>query len=115
MYESPHRLKKLLNDLLEFRGEDREIEVFRELTKKFEENIGNNLKKVIEYFQNKKIMGEITIVIKGVNKKKESDFNSSILKKELHELVNAGLSLSSASKYLARKNNVPKNLIYKLY
>ena len=115
LYESPHRLKKLLNDLLEFCGEDREIEVFRELTKKFEENIGNNLKKVIEYFQNKKIMGEITIVVKGVNKKKESDFNSSILKKELHELVNAGLSLSSASKYLARKNNVPKNLIYKLY
>ena len=115
LYESPHRLKKLLNDLLEFCGEDREIEVFRELTKKFEENIGNNLKKVIEYFQNKEIMGEITIVIKGVNKKKESDFNSSILKKELHELVNAGLSLSSASKYLARKNNLPKNLIYKLY
>ena len=43
LFESPYRLKKLLNDLMEFCGEDREIEVFRELTKKFEENVGNNL------------------------------------------------------------------------
>jgi 16S rRNA (cytidine1402-2'-O)-methyltransferase len=115
LFESPYRLKKLLNDLMEFCGEDREIEVFRELTKKFEENIGNNLKKVVDYFQNKEIIGEITIVIKGVDKKKESELNSTFLKKELYELVNAGLSLSSASKYLAKKNNLPKNLIYKLY
>ena len=100
---------------MEFCGENREIEVFREMTKKFEENVGNNLKKVIDYFQNKEIIGEITIVIKGVDKKKESEFNSTFLKKELYELVNAGLSLSSASKYLAKKNNLPKNLIYKLY
>ena len=115
LFESPYRLKKLLNDLMEFCGENREIEVFREMTKKFEENVGNNLKKVIDYFQNKEIIGEITIVLKGVDKKKESEFDNSFLKKELHELVNAGLSLSSASKYLAKKNNIPKNLIYKLY
>ena len=115
LFESPYRLKKLLNDLMEFCGEDREIEVFRELTKKFEENVGNNLKKVIEYFQNKEILGEITIVLKGVDKKKESEFDNAFLKKELHELVKAGLSLSSASKYLAKKNNIPKNNIYNLY
>ena len=115
LFESPYRLKKLLNDLMKFCGEDREIEVFRELTKKFEENVGNNLKKVINYFQDKEIIGEITIVLKGVDKKKESEFDNSFLKKELHELVNAGLSLSSASKYLAKKNNIPKNNIYNLY
>ena len=115
LFESPYRLKKLLNDLMEFCGEDREIEVFRELTKKFEENVGNNLKKVINYFQDKEIIGEITIVLKGIDKKKESEFDNSFLKKELHELVNAGLSLSSASKYLAKKNNIPKNNIYNLY
>ena len=37
------------------------------------------------------------------------------LKKELDELVNAGLSLSAASKYLAKKNNLRKNLIYNLH
>ena len=41
--------------------------------------------------------------------------NRSIVKKELHELVNAGLSLSAASKYLAKKKNLTKKIIYNLY
>ena len=60
-------------------------------------------------------MGEFTIVIKGVNKKKNSKFENIKLKKELSELIKAGLSLSSASRYLAKKNNISKNLIYNLY
>ena len=61
-------------------------------------------------------MGEITIVIRGINKaKKNSQFDDLKLKKELSELIKAGLSLSSASRYLAKKNNISKNLIYNLY
>ena len=63
IYESPKRLRKLLNELLEFCGEDREIMVARELTKKFEEHVSNNIKNVIEFFADKDIIGEITIVI----------------------------------------------------
>ena len=33
------------------------------------------------------------------------EFNELNLKKELFELINAGLSLSAASKYLAKKKN----------
>ena len=50
IYESPKRLKKLLKELLEFCGGDREIIVARELTKKFEEHVGNNINEVIEFF-----------------------------------------------------------------
>ncbi len=113
IFESPHRLQKSLNQLKNFCGGEREIQVFRELTKKFEEHIGNNIDDVLEFFENKEIRGEITVVIKGINKKNE--FNKYELKKELEELVNAGLSLSAASKYLAKKNNLTKNLIYNLY
>ena len=116
VYESPKRLSKLLEELLEFCGGDREIIVARELTKKFEEHIGNNIDDVIDFFQGKEIIGEITIVIKGINKKNRMDeFNKYELKKELDELIKAGLSLSAASKYLAKKNNITKNLIYNLY
>ena len=34
--------------------------------------------------------------------------------KELKELINAGLNLSAASKYLAKKNGLKKSLIYNL-
>ena len=115
LFESPHRLKKLLNELKEICGDDREIQIFRELTKKFEEQIGNNINEVIEFLEGKDILGEITIVIKGFSKNKYQDFDKSIFKRELHDLIDAGLTLSEASKYLAKKNNLKKSTIYNLY
>jgi len=111
IYESPRRLRELLKELLEFCGGDREIVVARELTKKFEEHVGNNINNVMEFFRDKEIIGEITIVIKGI---KKGDFNpnKSIIKKDLNDLIDAGLSLSAASKYLAKKNGLKKSEVY---
>jgi 16S rRNA (cytidine1402-2'-O)-methyltransferase len=113
VYESPKRLKKLLKELIEFCGGDREIMVARELTKRFEEHIGNNIDSVMEFFKDKDIFGEITIVIKGV---KKGDLNPDKLtiKKDLNDLINAGLSLSAASKYLAKRNGLKKSEIYNM-
>ena len=115
LFESPHRLRKILNELLDFCGEDREIEVSRELTKKYEEHIGLTMINVIDSFEEREPKGEFTVVIKGYKKTNNSKFNTSFLKEELHDLVDAGLTLSSASKYLAKKNNLKKNDIYDLY
>ncbi len=114
IYESPKRLKKLLKELLEFCGGDRQIIVARELTKKFEEHIGNNINEVIEFFNSKNVVGEITIVLKGINKNKDLKLDKFSMKKDLNDLINAGLSLSAASKYLAKKNGVKKSEIYNL-
>jgi len=115
LFESPLRLKKLLKEIKEYCGGDREIQVSRELTKKFEENIFGNVEKVIKLLENNEIKGEITIVVKGINKAKYKDFNKLVLRKELLELIDAGLSLSSAAKYLAKKNDLTKKVIYDLY
>ena len=115
IYESPHRLNKLLLELKEFCGGQREISVSRELTKKFEEQINNNIDEIINIFKNREIIGEITILIKGLEKSNQTELNVSKLKKELEELISAGLSLSAASKYLAKKKKLKKNLIYNLY
>lgn len=116
LFESPHRLKKLLNELKEYLGGKREIQISRELTKRFEEHIGNNVDDVINFYKEKEVLGEITIVIKAKNKTNfKSEFDEFELKKELCDLINAGMSLSQASKYLARKNNLKKNIIYDLY
>ena len=115
LFESPHRLKKLLNELKEICGDEREIQIFRELTKKFEEQIGNNIYEVLKFIDSKDILGEITIVIKGFSKNKDLEFDKSYLKSELHDLIDAGLTLSAASKYLAKKKNLKKSTIYNLY
>ena len=114
LFESPNRVLKLMMDLKKYCGGEREIRVFRELTKKYEEQIGDNINMVLNLFENRKILGEITIVIKGINKKEKLKFDKLLLKKELNELIDAGLSLSAASKYLAKKNNLKKNTIYSL-
>ncbi len=112
IYESPHRLKKLLRELNDFCGGDREIMVARELTKKFEEHIGNNINEVMNFFNDKDILGEITIVVKGIKKDLVTD--KLTIKKDLNDLISAGLSLSAASKYLAKKNGLKKSEIYNL-
>ena len=115
LFESPHRLKKLLNELKDYCGGEREIQVFRELTKKYEEQIGNNVDMVINFFGDKEVIGEITVVIKGINKKQKLNFDEFQIRSELKELINAGLTLSAASKYIAKKKNLTKSRIYNLY
>ena len=114
LFESPHRLKKLLNELGFYLDKEREVQIFRELTKKFEEHIGNNISEIQDFFKEKEIIGEFTIVIKGISKNKVLEFDYSELKRELQELIKAGLSLSAASKYLAKKKNLKKSIIYNL-
>ena len=48
-------------------------------------------------------------------KKKDLILDKYSVKKELQDLINAGLSLSAASKYLAKKNNLTKRFIYNMY
>ena len=115
LFESPFRVKKLLEELREFCGKDREIHISRELTKKFEEHIGTTIEKAINIFENKEIVGEITIIIKGNSSNNNHTLNKVHLKKELYDLIDAGLTLSAASKYLAKKNNTSKKILYNLY
>lgn len=65
LYESPHRLKKALSQIVQFFGEERRISVSRELTKIFEETQTGTAAAVKNYFDSKEIKGEIVIVIAG--------------------------------------------------
>jgi 16S rRNA (cytidine1402-2'-O)-methyltransferase len=64
-YESPVRLVRTLQDLIEHFGSDRLCCVSRELTKVFEENRRGTLLEVCDYFKEKSPKGEIVIVVAG--------------------------------------------------
>jgi 16S rRNA (cytidine1402-2'-O)-methyltransferase len=68
LYESPHRLMKTLEDLLEVCG-DRQIVITRELTKAFEEAIRDSISEVINTLEGRRIKGEVTIVLGGKGRK----------------------------------------------
>ena len=62
LYESVHRIDKLLNDILEVCG-DTEIVVVREVTKKFEEIRREKVSFSIEHFKSHKPRGEFIVII----------------------------------------------------
>ena len=62
IFESPHRLLKTLKELHDELGE-RPVVVARELTKLYEEIARGTFQSVIEYFELKKVKGEIVIMI----------------------------------------------------
>lgn len=64
LYESPHRLSKTLDNLLQAFG-DREVVVAREMTKHFEEIVRGTITTVRETFRAKEPRGEFVIVIAG--------------------------------------------------
>ena len=72
LYESPFRLVKTLQQLMEVCGLERRVSVARELTKIHEENARGSLAEVTEYFTHKEVKGEIVIILEGNNNRIEN-------------------------------------------
>jgi 16S rRNA (cytidine1402-2'-O)-methyltransferase len=64
-YESPQRLVKTLEELIQYFGPSRPCCVCRELTKMFEEHARGTLEEVAAYFKEKGVKGEIVVIVGG--------------------------------------------------
>ncbi|MBY4894943.1 16S rRNA (cytidine(1402)-2'-O)-methyltransferase [Rhodobacteraceae bacterium N5(2021)] len=62
-YESPKRVHRLLGELCEVLGDDREVAICRELTKRFEEVLRGTCGQVRDLLQDRVLKGEIVVVI----------------------------------------------------
>lgn len=76
-YESPHRLVDFLEDVDKIL-EGRPVAVVREMTKVFQEVKHGSPAELIEYFKNKEVKGEITVVIEG--KREEENGKEEMIK-----------------------------------
>lgn len=68
LYESPHRILKLLTQFQEFLDPERRISVSREISKKFEETVRGTVEEVRNHFENNPIKGEFVVVVEGKSK-----------------------------------------------
>ena len=73
LYESPHRLLKILEQIQIIFGNERKVSVSRELTKLHEETFTGTLTEVIAHFGAKEIKGEIVLVIEGKRRDTKDD------------------------------------------
>ena len=111
IYESPHRLKDTLKDILECLG-NRKIAVIRELTKIYEEIFRSDIESAIERFEKDAPRGEFVLVVEGktedIGKEKEID-----IERELLKYIAEGYTKKASVKIVTEKYNLPKNEVYK--
>ncbi|MBP3763176.1 MAG: 16S rRNA (cytidine(1402)-2'-O)-methyltransferase [Bacteroidales bacterium] len=65
IYESPYRLVKLLEQLVEVLGGERQVSVSREISKLHAETARGSLAEVLAHFKEKEVKGEIVVVVGG--------------------------------------------------
>ena len=65
LYESPFRLVKCLESLIEVCGAERQACVARELSKLYEEVKTATLAELLDHFTKKDVKGEIVLVVSG--------------------------------------------------
>ena len=114
IYESPHRLLKLLKELNQFCGEGRKLQVARELTKKHEELIGSNIGEVFKHFTDNKPIGEFTLVLEGSAEEKVTQPNQAKVLESLRELRGEGISVNDSAKILSKETGYSKRYLYEL-
>ena len=107
LYESPHRLIKTLHNIKNILGNNF-ISISREISKLHEEVFRGTVQEAINTYIDPK--GEFVIVID--NNDKFEDI--SIAYDELKELINYGMDKKSAMKYVSKKYDVSKNVLYNM-
>lgn len=73
LYESPFRLTRCLNELMQVCGPDRQVCVARELSKLYESVITGTIASLLEVYKDaEKVKGEIVIVVEGKDAKSKN-------------------------------------------
>lgn len=110
IYESPHRIKDSLKDILTCFG-NRRIAVIRELTKVYEEIFRSDIESAIEKFETDAPRGEFVLVVEGkTGDAIEKDID---IEKELLKYIEEGYTKKASIKIVTEKYNLPKNEVYK--
>ncbi len=112
IYVSPHQLIKLLEELSILCGENRPIQIARELTKRYEESIGSTIEEVIEYFSINKPKGEFTLVLGGSKKNEESKISESEVLNKLNSLIKQGEKSNIAAIKISKETGYEKKWLY---
>lgn len=107
-YESPHRIDKTLELMLDILG-NRNISISREISKKFEEIYRGDIKSIQEEIKDAK--GEFVIVVEGCPKDEQEESTEDLIE-QVEELLKQGLNKTEAIKQVAKENKINKNLLY---
>ncbi len=110
-FEAPHRLEESLADALLSLGSNRRAAICREMTKTYEETIRGTITELIEWTSGRKILGEITVVLEGIDTS-NLDYTSSELVSKVRAHEEAGELRKDAIATVAKELNLPKRMVF---
>lgn len=113
-YESPHRIKETLKNILEVFG-NREVVICRELTKLYEEYLRGTTEELIEYLSEHSLKGECCLLVSGATGTAEEEIFTGTLKEQVEEMISGGTSSKEAIKSVAKRHGLKKQDVYKEY
>ncbi len=109
MFESPHRIMKTLQDIVDIMGGDHLVCLCRELTKKFEQCLHLPAKQLLDYGKKHGFKGEIILVIAACTPQSENDHM------DLDALIIQALNhyrIKDVAHMLSEQTGVKKKIIY---
>ena len=117
IYEAPHRLVKTLRTLEETLGGDRQVRVYRELTKKHETVYENTLSGAAAYYEEQEPKGECVLVVEGksrteIRKEQQAKWEEIPLAEHMERYLSEGMSKKEAMKQVAKDRGISKRDVY---
>lgn len=113
-YESPHRLKDTLKDMLKVLG-NRRIAVNREIIKKYQEIIREDIETVINIFNEKEVKGEFVLIVEGFKGEKtvQNSYEDLTEREYVITLMENGMDKKDAIKTVCKDRKLKKDVVYK--
>ena len=111
IFESPRRTLQTLQDIKEIVGDDRKAAVVREISKTYEEVIRGSLKELVAWANSKEVLGEITLVIAGVENTGKKEVDDEAIG-EVKQLIAAGSSFKDAVQEVSTQRGLSRRELY---
>lgn len=108
-YESPRRINRLLGELADALGHEREAALCRELTKRFEEVLRGTLGELAERLAGVELRGEVVVLVDRGQKQKAS---AADLETSLRDALAGGARVKEAAAQVAAELGLPKRDVY---
>ena len=112
-YESPHRVRATLQNMLAVYG-DRPVVLVRELTKIYEEYTRGTIAELVAYLEENPLKGECLLIVEGASEQ-EVNLEEVDLIQEIDLLVQSGMKKNQAIKQVAKQFGLQKSDLYARY
>ena len=113
-YESPHRVRATLENMLAVYG-DRQVVLVRELTKIHEEYQRGLISELLAYTSEHPPKGECLLIVAGAEEDAPQEISQEQILAEIDLLVEAGNKKNQAIKEVAKKYGKNKSELYAVY